>query len=299
MRLDNFDLNLLVAFDVLLEERSVTRAAERLHITQSAMSAALKRLRESFQDELLVLHGKRMIPTQHALSLAPQVEEALARLKGLIASSTRFDPATSNRQFNINASDYITTVLLRPLIETLHIEAPGIRLNLSMPGASSGARLESGVVDLILTPERFITSDQPCELLFEERHVVVGWRESPIMLEPMTREAFLGAGHVSVRISDEETFIETILLKQMPGRRIEVSAQSFIQIPWLVRGTNRLSVMHERLAKVSAPMFDLVIAEPPITLPTMREVMQSHAARSTDQGLLWLRQRIRQFADLC
>jgi LysR family transcriptional regulator, nod-box dependent transcriptional activator len=297
MRLDNFDLNLLVAFDVLLEERSVTRAAERLHLTQSAMSAALKRLRESFQDELLVLHGKRMIPTQHALSLAPQVSEALARLKGLIASSTRFNPATSTRQFRIDASDYVTTVLLRPLIELLNIEAPGIRLNLSMPDGNSSPRLEAGAVDLILTPDRFIRNDEPCELLFEERHVVVGWAENPLMHEPMTCERFLQAGHVTVRISDEDTFIEAILLKQMPERRIAVSAQSFIQIPWLVRGTNRLAVMHERLAKVAAPIFDLAISEPPISLPTMREMMQSHAARSTDEGLVWLRQRIRQFAD--
>ena len=77
MRLDNFDLNLLVAFEVLLEERSVTRAAKRLNVTQSARSAALKRLRESFQDELLILHGKKMIPTQHALPLAPEVRTTL------------------------------------------------------------------------------------------------------------------------------------------------------------------------------------------------------------------------------
>ena len=80
MRLDNFDLNLLVAFEILLEERNVTRAARRLNVTQSAMSASLKRLRESFQDDLLVLHGKKMIPTQHALNLAPEVSAALMRL---------------------------------------------------------------------------------------------------------------------------------------------------------------------------------------------------------------------------
>lgn len=298
MRLDKFDLNLLVAFEVLLEERNVTRAARRLNVTQSAMSASLKRLRESFQDDLLVLHGKKMIPTQHALNLAPEVSSALMRLKSLIATSTRFDPATSRRRFRISASDYLTTVLIGRLIELLQVEAPGIRLNLSLPSSQSTARLEAGEIDLLLTPDEFMTSDHPRELLFEERHVIVGWRQNPVMRAPITQATFLNCGHVTVRISNQDTFIEAILLKLFPERRIEVSAQSFIQVPWLLRGTNRLSVMHERLAKVTAPMFDLAIAEPPFPLPIMREMMQSHVARSNDEGLVWLRDRIRQFAQM-
>ena len=296
MRLDKFDLNLLVAFEVLLEERNVTRAAQRLNVTQSAMSASLKRLRESFQDELLVLHGKKMIPTQHALNLAPEVSSALMRLKSLIATSTRFDPATSRRRFRISASDYLTTVLIGRLIELLQVEAPGIRLNLSLPSSQSTPRLEAGEIDLLLTPEEFMIGDHPRELLFEERHVIVGWRKNPVMRAAMTQETFLDCGHVAVRISNQDTFIESILLKLLPERRIEVSAQSFIQVPWLLRGTARLSVMHERLAKVTAPMFDLAIAEPPFPLPLMREMMQSHVARSNDEGLVWLRERIKQFA---
>ena len=292
MRLDNFDLNLLVAFEVLLGERSVTRAAKRLNVTQSAMSASLKRLRESFQDELLVQHGKKMIPTQHALTLVPEVSTALARLKSLIATGTRFDPATSKRRFHVNASDYITTVLLAPLIERLQDEAPGVMLNLSLPGSQSTSRLESGEVDLILTPDEFMQGDHPCELLFEERFVVVGSRQNPLLQEPMTRDVFLEGGHVAVRISNQDTFIENILQKLVPERRVEVSAQSFIQVPWLLRGTDRLSVMHERLAKVTAPVLGLAIADPPFPLPNMREMMQHHVARSNDAGLAWLRKRI-------
>lgn len=297
MRLDNFDLNLLVAFEVLLEERNVTRAARRLNVTQSAMSASLKRLRESFQDDLLVQHGHKMIPTHHALNLAPQVSSALMRLRSLIATSTRFDPATSQRQFRISASDYLTTVLIGGLIEFLQIEAPGVRLNLSLPGSQSAARLDADEIELLLTPNEFMTSDHPRELLFEERHVIVGWRKNPVMCAPMTQEAFLDCGHVAVRIANQDTFIEAILLKLLPERRIEVSAQSFIQVPWLLRGTNRLSVMHERLAKVTAQMFDLAITEPPFPLPIMREMMQCHVARSNDEGLSWLRNQIREFAD--
>lgn len=296
MRLDNFDLNLLVAFEALLQERNVTRAADRLNVTQSAMSASLKRLRESFKDELLVLHGKKMIPTQHALALAPDVSEALVRLKGLIATSTRFDPAASKRQFRVNASDYITTVLLAPLIEQLHREAPGVRLQLSLPGHDSSSLLEAGEIDLILTPEEFMEGDHPRELLFEERFVVVGAKNNRFLAKAMTGETFLEAGHVAVRIANQDTFIERELVKHLPDRRIEVFAQSFIQVPWLLSGTNLLSVMHERLAHVAAPVFGLTTADPPFPLPRMREMMQHHIARSKDAGLSWLRQRITGYA---
>lgn len=296
MRLDNFDLNLLVAFDALLRERSVTRAAEKLNITQSAMSASLKRLRESFQDELLVQHGKKMLPTQHALALAPEVSETLVHLKGLIATGTRFEPGNSKRRFRLNASDYITTVVLVPLIEALQEEAPGIRLELSLPSTQSSNLLESGEVDLIITPDDYLESDHPRELVYKENFLVIGAAKNPIFRRPMTREAFLDAGHVGVRISNADTYVERALFKLAPTRRIEVTAPSFIQVPWLLRGTNRLSVMHERLAKVCAPVLDLKTAEPPFPLPIMQEMMQYHSARANDAGLTWLRSRIKQFA---
>jgi LysR family transcriptional regulator, nod-box dependent transcriptional activator len=296
MRLDHFDLNLLVALDVLLEERSVTRAARRLNVTQSAMSAALKRLREAFQDELLVLHGKRMVPTPHALTLAPEVGTAIARLRSLIATGTGFDPATSKRRFRVDASDYITTVLLAPLIGILHEQAPGIRLDLALPSSDSSRRMEDGEVDLLITPDEFMEPDHPRELLFEERHVVVGWKDNPIFNRELTVDDYLASGHVAVRIFDRDTFIESILSKQAPDRQIEVIAQSFIQVPWLLRGTRRLSVMHERLAKVAAPVFDLAFADAPLVLPVMREMMQYHVTRSSDAGLVWLRDRLKLFA---
>jgi DNA-binding transcriptional LysR family regulator len=296
MRLDSFDLNLLVAFEALVQERSVTRAAARLNLTQSAMSAALNRLRLSFQDELLVQSGKKMIPTQHALALMPDVSDTLVRLKGLIAASTLFDPATSKRSFRVNASDYVTTVLLAPLTASLQKIAPNVCLLLSLPDVQSTARLESGEIDLLLSPENFMRSDHPRELLFEEDFVVVGSADNDLLESYLTLDAFLSAGHIIVRISNEDTFVERALAQLLPQRRIEVVAQSFIQAPWLLRGTNRLSVMHKRLAEVTAPQLGLKIAPLPIYLSPMEQMMQHHGARSRDAGLFWLRDQIRQFA---
>lgn len=296
MRLDNFDLNLLVAFEALMAECNVTRAAARLHVSQPAMSASLKRLRESFRDELLIPHGNRMIPTQHAITLAPEVTAALTRLKGIIATNTSFNPATSGRRFRIAISDYATTVIMAPLVEVLATEAPGIKLHLNLPGFNSMTQLENGEVDLLVTPEECTSADHPCQFLLEERHVVVGWRGNRAMRLPMTQEAFLRCGHVAVRISDRDSHIDASLTKLLPERRVDISAQSLTQVPWLVRGTNRLALMQQRLAAKAAPMFDLMTAEPPFQLPVIREMVQCHIARAEDEGLQWLQNRIRQFA---
>lgn len=292
MRLDNFDLNLLVAFDALLEERSVTRAARRLNVTQSAMSASLKRLREAFEDELLVQHGKKMFPTQHALALAPEVGSALMRLRRLISTGTGFDPASSRRRFKIEASDYITTVLLAPLIRHLQDEAPGLELELSLPNKDTDERLANGDIDLLITPEEFIGTSHPRDLLFEERHVVVGSVDNPVLEERISLEQFMASGHVAVRISGRDTYIEAVLHQLAPERRVEVIAPSFVQLPWLLQGTRRLAVMHERLARLVAGELSLKFSEPPFELQVMREMMQFHATKAQDAGLTWLRGKI-------
>jgi LysR family nod box-dependent transcriptional activator len=292
MRLDSFDLNLLVAFDVLLEERSVTRAARRLNVSQPAMSASLRRLRDAFQDEILIQHGKSMVPTPHAIELAPRVADAILQLRSIISIGTAFDPATSQRRFRIEASDYITTVLIVPLLAILASEAPGMRLDLSLPDEGTTERMVGGDIDLLLTPEQFLGTDHPRELLFEERHVVVGWAGNPVMQRPMTERDFLDSGHVAVQIGGRDTFIESALQEMGLRRRIEVTAPSFIQAPWLLPGTNRLALMHERLARIVAPGLSLAIVEPPIEIPVMREMMQFHAARQSDAAVRWLRAKL-------
>lgn len=295
MRLGHFDLNLLIALDVLLTERSVTRAAERLNLTQSAMSAALKRLRFSLDDDILVQDGKRMIPTPAALALAPEIRETIERLRVLIASSTGFDPATSTRRFRIAASDYIATVLIAPLIARLGALAPGITLDLTLPRLASAAMLSRGELDLFLTPEQFTSPDQPRELLFEERHVVVGCALNPAM-KKMSWAQFSRCGHVAVHIEGRPTFAEEAIRKSGIERRVEITVPSFIQVPWLLPGTSRIALMHERLAHLIAKDLHLAVAPLPVALEPMREMMQYHSTRKKDAGLLWLRRELHSIA---
>lgn len=300
MRFKGLDLNLLVAFNVLMDTRSVSRAAEQLNLSQPAMSAALGRLRDYFGDELLVLHGKRMFPTSYAETLVPAVEDALRRIDAVISTSTSFDPATSQRAFRLIASDYITAAVIAPLSRRLAHEAPGIRLEAVLPSDGSADLIAQGAFDLLITPEDFISQSQPAELFFEERHVVVGWSENPLFAGEVTADDIMRAGHVGVQLGNQRTtsFADSIMKKMGYERRIEVTAASFTLIPWLVIETGRLALMHERLALTMAQMFPLAIAPIPFPFPSMREMIQFNHARNADDGLAWLRDELRNEASL-
>ncbi|HEX8445960.1 MAG TPA: LysR family transcriptional regulator [Sphingomonas sp.] len=287
--MNRFDLNLLVALNALLEEGSVTRAARRLNLSQPATSSALRRLREAFGDEILVANGKRMVPTPHALSLAPMVAEALGSMQALLASSTLFDPATSQRVFRIAASDYVITVAVVPLLRELAVTAPGIGVEMRSPNSGTTADLERGTVDLIISPEQFQSAGHPRDLLFEERHVILGCRDNPIFSAPITEDIYARVGHVVVEVSNTLSFVEEFVRTRGDRRRIEVVASSFTSVPWMLAGTNRVALVHERLAHAFVDKLPLAFAAPPFDIPPMREMVQYHRTRAQDEGLRWLR----------
>ncbi|MFO7286771.1 MAG: LysR family transcriptional regulator [Gammaproteobacteria bacterium] len=295
MRFKRFDLNLLLALDVLLKEQSVSHAARQLNLSQPAMSAALGRLREYFNDPILVPYGKKMLPTAHAQGLAPVVAKLLADIDALISASTVFDPATSQRTFRVCASDYVTTVFLGPLLAKLANEAPGVRIQISAPDDAALGKLEQGETDLLLVPESFTSKDHPSKLLFEERHVVVGCKNNPLFRRPLTAEAFFEAPHIAVTLSHQQTFAEE-QLRALGPRRIEIVAPSFLAVPWMLPNTRRLAVMHERLARTMVKQLPLAIAPLPFRFPLMREMAQYHTTRAADGGVQWLLGRMLEYA---
>jgi DNA-binding transcriptional LysR family regulator len=294
MRFRGLDLNLLVAFEALLEVRSVSRAAERMHLSQPAMSAALARLRTYFGDDILVPHGKRMHPTAFAEGLLPQVRECLQGLESLVSTSPGFDPAESQRVFKIVASDYITASVLVPLVTRLAAKAPGVRLDFLMTTDQAVQQLDEGKIDLLITPDLYCAAGHPTELLFEEQHVVVGWKENPVFRRQLTEEDFLSAGHVVVRVGNSRTaaFADRQLELLGRNRRVEITAGSFTIVPWLLNGTQRLALMHERLVRIMAKEFPIAHAPVPFKFPVMSEMVQFHRARAPDEGLAWLRAEV-------
>ncbi|MBN4075595.1 MAG: LysR family transcriptional regulator [SAR86 cluster bacterium] len=291
MRIKGLDLNLLLAFDILLEERSVSRTAKRLHLSQPAISAALGRLRNFFKDDLLVLHGKQLIPTSYAESLVPEVKRILAQVDGLIAMSSDFDPVRSERLFRLMASDYMLNVLITPVIASIQHTAPNVKLNIRLSEESVRTEFERGRIDLMIVPDEFLSVQHPSELLFEERHVVVGWNKNALMTQKMSTKVFLKSGHINVEMGANgyPPFTERHMEKLGYQRRIEVYAPHFSVVPWMILETKRLAVMPERLALKFCKVFPLKMAPLPFEFPLMRVMAQFHSARAGDQGLKWLR----------
>ena len=290
MRFKGLDLNLIVAFDILLQERSVSRAAERLRLSQPAVSAALARLRDYFNDELLVAIGRSMIPTAYAESLWPIARELLAKADLLVDTSSTFDPAMSRRRFRVSASDFIQTVLIAPALRALHDQAPQIGMDVGPTGSTSVTQFENGEIDCIISPEQYASPIHPFRPLFADQHVVVGWRGNPAMLEPLDLETFLALGHVAVRIGSERelSFAEKQMLPYIDQRRIEVTSSTFSGVPLMLPQTQRIAVLQQRLATTFCTAFDLVMQPLPFEMPPLREVVQYHSSRANDAGIAWL-----------
>lgn len=288
MRFNRLDLNLLVVLDVLLRERSVTRAARELHLSQPAMSASLARLRTYFNDDILVSQGKRMIPTAHAQNLAPLVAQALADIEMRIMGAAVFDAGTSQRRFRLCASDYVSVVLLQPLLAELEKSAPGVCIEISSPTQDAVPQLERGEIDFVITPEQFASSDHPRQLLFEERHVVVGCRNNPIFKHELTAPLFFQQGQVTMCLGHAPGFAEREMGELNRRRRVDVVCGSFMAVPWMLPGTRRIAMMHERLARLMVKKLPLSMAPLPFAFPLMREMVQYHSARVEDSGMQWL-----------
>jgi DNA-binding transcriptional LysR family regulator len=296
VRFKRFDLNLLVVLEALLKEHNVSHAARKLNMSQPALSTALGRLRAYFNDPILVQHGRRMVPTAHAQGLCPLVVKALADLEALLSTSTVFDPAVSQRTFRICASDYLTTVLLAPLLEDLARSAPHVRVVISAPSPEGITRLERGEIEFLVSPEQYMSKDHPKKLLFAEAHVVVGWKRNPVFRAPLTQEVFFKQPHVAIVLSHTQVFAEREMGTLAHKRRVEVTASSFLAVPSLLPNTRRLALMPERLARIMSKRLPLATAPLPFQLPLMREMVQYHAVRESDGGMQWFLQRMREHA---
>jgi DNA-binding transcriptional LysR family regulator len=286
---------LLLALQVLLEERNVTRAARRLNISQPAMSAALARLRDYFQDDILVAQGRQLHPTAQAQSLAGPVRRMLAELDALLASSATFDPATAQRTFRMVASDYITASVIGSLTRRMATMAPRVRLEIMLPCEEAAQLVMEGQADLIITPEDYLDPDQPAELLCEEQQVVVAWKDNSALNNGLSTDDFRRLGHVAVHVGSNRvpSFADRQLERMSIVRHIAITCGCFTVLPWLICGTDRLAVLHERLARQLIAQFPLRMLELPFEFPVMREMIQYHKARETDEGLRWLRSELK------
>lgn len=290
MRFKGLDLNLLQALDVLIDVQSVTRAAEQLHISQPAFSAALGRLRKHFDDPLLVQHGKQMVPTPYAEQLRPRLKSILADVDAFVSTPARFDPATSNRVFRVMASDFILSVALGDLLPAIEVIAPQVSFVIIPTSEHANAMLEAGEVDLLITPETYLSDRHPSVALFEERHVVAGWSESPAMQRNLTAGDLETASFITVQIGRSHNSSFAITELDRLGIRLNstLSISYFAVVPQLLVGSAKLAILHETLARKAARHLPIAWQPLPVAIPGMREMVQFHRARAQDPAVVWL-----------
>jgi DNA-binding transcriptional LysR family regulator len=285
------DLNLLVALDALLAESSVSAAGRKLHLSQSAMSGALARLREHFGDPLLVQVGRRMQPTPHARELAATVRSILVQIDATLSGQAPFDPRTARRRIKVAASDYAIDVLLIRVQRLCAHEAPGLTLDIAPVAENALQLLGRGETDLLILPDRYRQSSCPSVELFADRLVCVVAADHPLAGERITLRAFKAAEHVLFQPDPGHMIAFDLWLQQNyhfePAVRLVLP--SYGALPHAVVGTHRIATIPERLAHRFAQHLPIRILRPQFRMPQLNEIMQWHEAHTADAGLAWLR----------
>jgi LysR family nod box-dependent transcriptional activator len=299
MRFNKLDLNLLVALDAMLTERSISRAAERLHISQSAASNALARLRDYFEDELLVQVGRKMELTPRAEALCDPVRDVLVRVDSTIATQPGFVPSRSDRRFRVLVSDFTLVTLLPHALALADKQGSTVTFEFLPQVKNPQRMLERGEADLLVMPRDFCSPSHPIETMFRESFSCVVWKDSRWARDGLTFERYAMAGHVVMQPPGTEhpSFEQWFMQRHGLARRVAVTAFSFTAAPHLVAGTELVATIHTRLARMAAHSLPIVVLPPPMEMPEMEQAMQWHKYRSQDPGITWLRQLLMDAAE--
>lgn len=304
MHLDKFDLNLLVALDMLLAEKHVTRAAEKLCISQPAMSAALARLRAYFDDELLTKVGMVLELTPRAQELAGEVRDLIFRIRSTLKTEPSFDPATGEREMRLIMSDYAATVIAPILVRALLADAPQVRVLIEHLTPNSLTQIDRGFADFCLTVEQrelledsIITQSLSGAPLFEDEFVVVMDAESPGAKQPMTIDRFTTLPYVEVRLAHDVFSVVDMAIRRSGLTMHPIAVMpSFLEAVELVPGTQLVAVIPRRLANLLCPARGLVVLPSPISLPRLRETLIWHRRNDADPAHVWFRSCLHQAA---
>ena len=300
MRMKQFDLNLLVALDALLSVKNTTHAGRRINRSQPAMSSALSRLRDHFEDDLLTQVGRNLVPTPLGESLAAQVRDVLTRAEATLDARSVFNPGKAHRQFKLMMSDFVSTVLMSQVVRRAAAIAPGVGFDILPHEILPWESIEHGESELLIMPQEYLPDELPRELLFTEQYVCVTWRENPLVGESISAEQYLTLGHVLSRpgshpqrgLSADERYFQ----QSGQTRSVEVVVSEFANIPHYLIGTQRIATMHGRLASLFARMLPLKILPLPLPIPPLHEATTWHPHRERDPGLRWLRELIKDTA---
>jgi DNA-binding transcriptional LysR family regulator len=294
------DLNLLAALDVLLEEQSVTSAAERLHLSVPATSRTLTRIRRAFGDPILVRAGRGLVPTPYALAIKDEVHRVVASSRGLFQAGRALDPAALERRFTIRATDALITQFAPPLLARLGVLAPGVTLRFSAEGDEDLPPLRDGQVDLDLGVIDDLGPEVRTMALYSDRMVGLAAPGHPLAsgsAGPVTLERLAAYPHVVVsRRGRDRGPLDDVLSAAGLSRRVAVIVPTHMAAAFLILSAQLTGIIAGFAAQQLASATDVQIYEIPASLPLLPISAGWHARYDADPEHRWLRSQVQDIA---
>jgi len=292
INLARIDLNLLVLFEAVLEERHVARAAQRLHVSPSAVSHGLGRLRELMQDPLFLRQPRGVVPTERARELAAPIADILERARQVISRAEGFDPRKSVRRFVMGAPDAVTSILLPGLLRELRREAPGIDLcvrNLVGQFELALNELDQRTLDVAMLPMPDVPARFVARTLFEDEGFVIVRRAGHPLGKKLTLAKYCAAPHVVVSVTgDPHGFVDQVLAKRGMSRRVALTVSNFMQALAIVAESDLVGAMPRRFVERHGARFRVVTCAAPFTISSEPIRAIAPQVATMDGGLAWL-----------
>lgn len=288
------ELNLLMVFDAIMTERSITRAAHRLSMTQPAVSNAVSRMRVAWKDELFVKNGRNIQPTLHAQNLWNQVREPLISLTEAVDPKS-FNPATAKRTFRVAVNDIVVDMAWAELRCTIEKEAPGINIH-AVPYTivNTDQVLEDAEVDMVIGVTGVISNTFRAEFLFSPIYICIMNHEHPLAKADLSLQEFAAADHILVSLSGDITgYTDQVLLQHGLSRRVAVTVNHFSSVADLIQRSNLICVIPISAVAEEIIAGDIAATMPPIEIMPQQVSAIWHKRQDRDQGLIWLREHFK------
>jgi len=294
MHISRVDLNLFVVLDTIYTEGGLTRASHKLNITQPAVSHALARLRELFNDPLFERRGHSMVPTPLTRSLIEPVRASLRVLESTLHKVDRFDPATASKRFVLGLRDVLEPIALPPLMRRLAVEAPSVEVATAhVDRRNLESELSAGSVDVAIDVLLPASDKLRFRRISTDRLVVLARRDHPALQAGLDLETYLAAGHILVSSRRRGRGLEDHeLARRGLQRSIRLRCQHYFAASHVVSQTDLLVTMPERHAAVANRRFDNLVFPFPIEGPTLEAYLYWHANAEDDPANRWLREQL-------
>ncbi len=298
MNLAAIDLNLLNVVATVLEERSATKAAARLHVTQSAVSNAMRRARDLFGDPLVTREAYGLAPTPRGAELLPALRAWLEEARRLVAKAPVFDPGTSTRTFTVACTDAVAIALLQPMLRLLTKRAPSARLRLvTLDRMIAHDGLARGEVDLLIGIPPVMPPGHEAERIYQDPLACIVRRDHPRVRSKLTLPLFASLPHVDLALFGAvDDTIDRALARHGKARTVTVALPHFSSVPLAVLETDGIATLSSRLARAFAARLPLKVLEPPLALEPVEVRQVWHRRSETDAAVGFLRALVREAA---